>query len=222
MNKEIEYTFLINVDVENRVVGEFYISRTLKLGKWNGEYLGSYCPINERKKFEIWKKENKDLCMEKPENAEIGDLYTHVSGVEFRWSGRNWVSEEAREKNKKAIADWRKTPEGRKSHRITDWKQGDEGAIFRDKAQEEEVHHYHSKATHCNNCEICELTHYPEPFSNATACFDHCHVSRLPRQIICQNCNSHEAYLKREKKWKKDDPNFTRFAIINDMDVYLS
>jgi hypothetical protein len=64
MTEEIEYKFLMNVEKENRVVGEFYISSTLKLGKWNGEYLGSYCLREEKEKFEIWKKENKDLCME--------------------------------------------------------------------------------------------------------------------------------------------------------------
>ena len=162
MNKEIEYTFLINVDVENRVVGEFYISRTLKLGRWSvrivdeekEEYLGTYCPVGKRKKFEIWKKENKDLCMEKPKKPEIGAIWMH-GGVEFRWCGADgYRSKKGREKH----ADWNKTPEGRKSQMITDWKQGDEGAIFRDKAQEEEVHHYHSKATHCNNCDSLSRT----------------------------------------------------------------
>ena len=221
MSKETEYKFLNNVDIENRVVGEFYISTTLKLAKWNGKRLASSCPINEREKFEIWKKENKHLCMEKPENPEIGAIWMH-GGVEFRYGGRGtgWLSEEARENNKKVKAAWNKTPEGRKSHMISLWEF--RGAEFRDNAQKEEVHHYHSKATHCNNCEICELTHYPEPISKDTACFDHCHVTRLPRQIICNNCNGHEAKLRREKKWKKDDPKFTRFALINDEAVYLS
>ena len=222
MNEETEYKFLINVDIENRVIGELYISTTLKLGKWNGKKLDCRYLKKEKEKFEIWKKENQDLCMEKPENPEIGDIWMH-GGVEFRWMGKHgWESKKSREKQKKAQSAWNKTPEGRKSHRITDWKQGDEGAIFRDKAQEEEVHHYHSKATHCNNCEICELTHYPEPRSNATAHFDHSHLTRLPRQIICHYCNTNEAYLKREKKWKKDDPKFTRFALINGEAIYLS
>ena len=160
MNEETEYKFLINVDVENRVVGELYISGTLKLGKWNGKQLDCRSLREEKEKFEIWKKENKDLCMEKPENSEIGDIWMR-GGVELRLCGWRWRSEEARENHKKATADWQKTPEGRKSVMISLWEF--RGAEFRDKAQEEEVHHYHSKATHCNNCESCELTHYPNP-----------------------------------------------------------
>ena len=87
MNEETEYTFLNNVDIENRVIGELYISTTLKLGKWNGKKLDCRSLKKEKEKFEIWKKENKDLCMEKPENPEIGDIWMH-GGVEFRWCGR--------------------------------------------------------------------------------------------------------------------------------------
>ena len=236
MAQETEYKFLNNVDVENRVVGEFYISRTLKLGKWSvrivktvhedvveeekEEYLGGYCPVGEREKFEIWKKENKDLCMERPKNPEIDAVWMH-GGVEFRYDGTQWNSKEAREKSKKAKSDWDKTPEGRKSRIFAGWKSRD--IEFENDEQKEEVYDcWNGKATHCNNCEICKLTHYPEPISKHTAYFDHCHRTRLPRQIICHNCNVNEAYLRRVNKWKKDDPNFTRFAIINGVAVYLS
>ena len=144
----------------------------------------------------------------------------HHGGEEFWYDGRIWRSKESREKSKKAEAAWSKTPEGRKSQRISARKH--RGAIFKDKAQEEEVDDKFITATHCNNCETCELTHYPEPFSNRTACFDHCHRTRLPRQIICHNCNSHEAYLRRVNKWKQADPKFTRFALINGKPIYLS
>ena len=223
MAEEMEYKFLNNVDIENRVAGEFYISRTLKLGKWRAATskkearLGTYCPVGERKKFEIWKKEN---CMERPENPETGAVWMH-GGVKFRYSGKKWCSEESLEKSKKALAAWKKTPEGRKSNTFANWKK--RGAEFENDEQKEEVYDcWNGKATHCNNCETCKLTRHPEPFSNDTACLDHSYLTKLPRQIICQNCNVQEAYLRRQRKWKKDDPNFTRFAIINGVDVYLS
>lgn len=226
MNKETEYTFLNNVDVENRVAGEFYISMTLKLGKWfaatskTKAHLGGYCPVGEREKFEIWKKENKDLCMERPEKPETGAVCMH-GGVEFRWCGKSgWRSEESLEKRKQATADWDKTPEGRKAKRFAGWKT--RGIIFPSKKRKDKVYDCYGKATHCNNCETCKLTRHPEPYSNDTACLDHSYLTKLPRQIICHYCNSQEAYLRRVNKWKKDDPNFTRFAIINGVDVYLS
>ena len=143
----------------------------------------------------------------------------HHGGEEFWYDGRIWRSKKARVNAKKYAAAWKKTPEGRKSMRISQRKRS--GAIFRDKAQEEEVDDISITATHCNNCEICELTHYPEPRSKHTAHFDHSHETKLPRQIICQYCNTHEAYLKKKGKWKKDDPNFTRFALINGKPIYL-
>ena len=219
MVEEIEYKFLKDIGVENRVKGEFYISGTLKLGKWSGKELECRHHKKEKEKFEIWKKENKDLFVEKPENPENGAIYTR-GGVEFQYDGTRWRSKKALENKRKNYAAWRKTPEGRKYHRIADRKQ--RGAIFRDKAQEEEVDDKFESATHCNNCETCKLTHYPEPISKNTACFDHSHVTKLPRQIICHYCNINEAYLRRVNKWKKDDPNFTRFALINDKPIYLS
>jgi len=225
MTEEIEYKFLKNVNIENRVVGEFYISMTLKLGKWYAAtskkeaYLGTYCPVGEREKFEIWKKENKELCMEKHENPAKGDIWMHC-GVEFRHDGTRWRSEETRENNKKAQAARQKTPEGRKAQRISGRKS--RGIEFKDKAQEEEVDDKFMTATHCNNCETCKLTRHPEPFSNTSACLDHSYLTKLPRQIICHYCNNNEAYLRRVNKWKKDDPNFTRFALINGKPIYLS
>ena len=219
VEKPIEYKFLKDIGVENRVKGEFYISGTLKLGKWSGKELECRHHKKEKEKFEIWKKENKDICMERPKNPKNGDIYTR-GGVEFRHDGKIWRSEEGRENNRKAAAAYSKTPEGRKSIRIS--KRKTRGIEFKDKAQEEEVDDKFMTATHCNNCETCKLTRHPEPFSNDTACLDHSYLTRLPRQIICQNCNIQEAYLRRVNKWKKDDPNFTRFALINDKPIYLS
>ena len=183
------------------------------------EYLGSYCPVGKREKFEIWKKENKVLCMEKPEKPKIGDICTR-GGVEFQYDGYCWRSEEGRKNNKNAKNAWNKTPEGRKSHRFSVWK--NRGIIFPSKKRKDKVYDCYGKATHCNNCETCKLTRHPEPFSLTTASLDHCKKSQLPRQIICNYCNSHEAYLRRVNKWKQADPKFTRFALINEEAVYLS
>ena len=219
MVEEIEYKFLKDIGVENRVKGEFYISGTLKLGKWSGKKLDCRHHKKEKEKFEIWKKENKDLCMERPEKPETGDIYTR-GGVEFRHDGKIWRSEEGRENNRKAAAAYSKTPEGRKAKRFAGWKT--RGIIFPSKKRKDKVYDCYGKATHCNNCETCKLTRHPEPFSNDTACLDHSYLTKLPRQIICHYCNGHEAYLRRVNKWKQADPKFTRFALINGKPIYLS
>ena len=75
---------------------------------------------------------------------------------------------------------YRKTPEGIKSKRLSDWRR--RGLIHDDL---DELYERYLQSTHCDECE--------EEFVNdrgiSQRCMDHCHQTGLFRNFLCKSCN---------------------------------
>ena len=89
------------------------------------------------------------------------------------------------QRNKEYKKEWRETPQGKKSHRITNWKQY--GILCFDF---DLLYDLFLKTTHCEYCD-CELTtdRYIKP---TTRCLDHDHSITDKfniRGVLCNLCN---------------------------------
>jgi hypothetical protein len=130
----------------------------------------------------------------KEERAEYDRLYRKKNREKkleyerlYRKKNKEKIAEYDRvyyEKNKDKIAEYdkvqKKTPEGLKVSRLSDWKR--RGLIHDDL---DELYERYLQSTHCDECE--------EEFVNdrgiSQRCMDHCHISGLFRNFLCKSCN---------------------------------
>ena len=91
-----------------------------------------------------------------------------------------------RENNKEKLAVYHQTPEGKKSSRITSWKQ--QGIKLPDDYPDWSLFYdeEYMKTTHCEEC-LVELTE--SKFTSTRKCLDHCHITCEFRNILCHRCN---------------------------------
>ena len=82
--------------------------------------------------------------------------------------------------NKEKYKEYRKTPSGKKSETISNWKTY--GLI------DDDYEGLYDKYLNTTECEICKYV-----FDNTNwKCMDHCHTTGLFRQILCFKCNVHD------------------------------
>ena len=97
---------------------------------------------------------------------------------------------ENREKNKETIKEYqiqyRQTEAGKKTRRISHWKQC---GLIHDNI--DELYEYYLNTTHCEKCNI-ELT-YDKQNTSTTKCMDHSHRTGEFRNILCHSCNNKRA-----------------------------
>ena len=79
------------------------------------------------------------------------------------------------------MREYRKTPNGKKSHQISNWKSnglvGDYELIY-------------SRYINTTNCDDCNILLTTDGKSITTKCMDHNHTTNEFRNILCKNCNS--------------------------------
>ena len=92
---------------------------------------------------------------------------------------------EYKETNKEKIKEQKKkyyqTEAGKKTTRISDWKQA--GVINDDFSSLYE--HY----INCNKCEICSIDLVEGRYGANRRCLDHDHTTGLFRNVLCNSCN---------------------------------
>jgi len=87
-----------------------------------------------------------------------------------------------KEKMKTYIKAYNQTPAGKKSHRISNWKQ--KGVICEDF---DALYEYYINTSFCEECEVAlTIDKVPSP---TTRCLDHDHETGLFRNVLCQACN---------------------------------
>jgi len=89
------------------------------------------------------------------------------------------------EKNKKEILErqqkYDQSEAGKKKHRISDWKQmGVKSDDYN------ELYEYYINCWECENCGV-ELVE--GNYGNNKRCLDHCHITGLFRNVLCNYCN---------------------------------
>ena len=99
---------------------------------------------------------------------------------------KEW-GKEHRKKNKQKIKlrnqEYNQTENGKKSERISKWRH--RGLIDSDNDNYEKIHQRYLDTTHCDLCNI-ELT---EDSSITGKQMEHCHKTKLFRNIVCHKCN---------------------------------
>tara|TARA_R110002153_G_scaffold273314_1_gene443929 strand:- start:45 stop:551 length:507 start_codon:yes stop_codon:yes gene_type:complete len=88
-------------------------------------------------------------------------------------------SPEAKEKKK----EYQQSPAGKKSRRIAHWKSY--GLICDD------IDALYDKILNTKNCDECEVElTIDKLMTSTTRCMDHCHVTGLFRNVLCNGCNT--------------------------------
>lgn len=82
---------------------------------------------------------------------------------------------------KESQIEYRKTEQGKKSYRISNWKLS--GLIDSDGDNYEALYEHYINTNHCDVC----LKEFIDSFDR---CMDHNHDTGLFRQILCQSCNT--------------------------------
>lgn len=88
--------------------------------------------------------------------------------------------------NKNTMIDFRKTEEGTKINRITNWKQ--KGIICKDW---DELYDYYMLTSNCEYCNVELINGY---VGINRKCLDHNHETGEVRGIICHKCNSLDVF----------------------------
>ena len=124
-----------------------------------------------------YRKNNKEKIQE--QNKKSLKKFYETHGQEYR----KHYSENNKEKIKEQSRKFRESPHGIKKRRIDQWKHY--GLICDDY---DALHDKYLKTTHCELCNV-EFS-LDKKRSKTTKCMDHCHVSGLFRNFICNSCNS--------------------------------
>ena len=124
----------------------------------------------------LWREKNSEYNREYYEkNKEEAKEYYQKNKEEIKE-----YSKEYYEKNKEERKEYTKSPQGIKVRRLADWRR--RGLIHDDI---DELYERYLQATHCEECE--------EEFVNDKGakqrCMDHCHISGLFRNFLCNSCN---------------------------------
>ena len=85
-----------------------------------------------------------------------------------------------REKNKEYQKEYLKTEKGKKCFRIQNWKKR---GIKSDNY--DSLYEYYLNV---KNCELCEIE-LVEGCKSNSRCLDHCHSTKLFRNVLCNSCN---------------------------------
>ena len=101
---------------------------------------------------------------------------------EYQKQYREKNKEKKKEYQRKYREKYNQTENGKKSHRINNWKQI---GLIHDNYNE--LYEYY---LNCKNCEKCnvELT-YNKQITSTTKCLDHSHQTGEFRNILCNLCN---------------------------------
>ena len=95
-------------------------------------------------------------------------------------------------KRKKAeLAAYWKTPQGKKSKKISEWKKS-----YKLKGNLEEIY---EKYLTTEKCEICDVKLTEDKTMTSTRkCLDHCHKTSYYRWICCHSCNTRMGHVERK------------------------
>ncbi len=122
-----------------------------------------------------WREENKEHIKEYEKNYR-------EKNKESRKDKRKVYISQNKEKIKESKQEWSQTDQGKKSNRISVWKQS--GLISEDY---DKIYELYINTWECNNCGI-ELV---EGFHGSNhRCMDHNHKTGLFRNILCNTCNT--------------------------------
>ena len=94
-----------------------------------------------------------------------------------------------RERNKEKIKEYRQTPQGKKSHIISNWKSS---GLKETKEKIEELYEIYTTIKFCEACDI-ELTRSGK-HSATDICLDHCHTTGRFRLMLCRSCNCNDGW----------------------------
>ena len=128
------------------------------------------------------------VALKKDKHREYNKEYNK----EYRNKNKDKLKEYQKEywnKNKEKVntqqKEYRQTPQGKKNHRISQWKR--QGIITDDY---DELYNHYLKTAYCDACKV-ELTYDRNP-TPTTKCCDHDHsITDAPnfRNILCNLCN---------------------------------
>ena len=145
----------------------------------------------ERKAYnKAYRENNKEAIKAHRENNKAymktyRKIYNENNKEYIKESKKKW-DENNQEHIKERIKEYRKTPEGIKSHRIINWKL--RGVICDDF---NELYDYYSLST---NCEYCWVELVEGSYGNNKKALDHCHITGKMRGVICHKCNINDVF----------------------------
>ena len=147
----------------------------------------------ERRKeyLKIYYQENKERIKEKQkEYSDTNKEYKNEYNKKYRKENKDKIKEKNKkysDANKERIKEYRQTEQGKKSTRITNWKQS--GVICDD------FNNLYEYYINCCNCEECGIRLVEGSYGANKRCLDHDHKTGKFRNIICHICNTKRGYI---------------------------